>query len=172
MPTPCYISIQGATQGKITQGAFTKESVGNIFVEGHEDQMIVHAVEHLINIPTQPLNGATAGPRIHHPLKITTPLNKAIPLLYNALVTGETLTEVVLTWYRTSFEGKIELFFSTTLTDAVITAIDCKMPHCEPAENRAFTQLIDVSFSYRMITWNHTKCGTSGADDWRSPSAE
>lgn len=30
MPTPCYISITGQTQGNITAGAFTADSVGNI----------------------------------------------------------------------------------------------------------------------------------------------
>ena len=34
MPTPCYISIEGKTQGNITAGAFTSDSVGNIFVQG------------------------------------------------------------------------------------------------------------------------------------------
>ncbi|MBA5205952.1 type VI secretion system tube protein Hcp, partial [Pectobacterium aroidearum] len=41
MPTPCYISIEGKTQGNITAGAFTSDSVGNIYVEGHEDEMLV-----------------------------------------------------------------------------------------------------------------------------------
>ncbi|MFM4858455.1 type VI secretion system tube protein Hcp, partial [Aeromonas hydrophila] len=27
MPTPCYISIEGKTQGNITAGAFTSDSV-------------------------------------------------------------------------------------------------------------------------------------------------
>ncbi|HAT6285588.1 TPA: type VI secretion system tube protein Hcp, partial [Proteus mirabilis] len=27
MPTPCYISIEGKTQGNITAGAFTADSV-------------------------------------------------------------------------------------------------------------------------------------------------
>ena len=34
MPTPCYISITGQTQGNITAGAFTADSVGNIYVQG------------------------------------------------------------------------------------------------------------------------------------------
>ncbi len=38
MPTPCYISIEGQTQGNLTAGAFTAESVGDIFVEGHEER--------------------------------------------------------------------------------------------------------------------------------------
>ncbi|EER3757863.1 TPA: type VI secretion system tube protein Hcp [Escherichia coli] len=40
MPTPCYISITGQTQGNITAGAFTADSVGNIYVQGHEDEML------------------------------------------------------------------------------------------------------------------------------------
>ncbi|WP_269511353.1 type VI secretion system tube protein TssD, partial [Burkholderia sp. IMCC1007] len=48
MPTPAYISIQGKTQGHITQGAFTPDSVGNVYQEGHEDQILVQEIEHLI----------------------------------------------------------------------------------------------------------------------------
>lgn len=36
MPTPCFISVVGKNRGNITAGAFTADSVGNIFVEGHE----------------------------------------------------------------------------------------------------------------------------------------
>ncbi|MDE1333966.1 type VI secretion system tube protein Hcp, partial [Vibrio aestuarianus] len=41
MPTPCYISIDGETQGLITAGALSTDSIGDAFVEGHEDQMLV-----------------------------------------------------------------------------------------------------------------------------------
>ena len=46
MPTPCYISITGQTQGNITAGAFTADSVGNIYVQGHEDEMLVQEFLH------------------------------------------------------------------------------------------------------------------------------
>ncbi|EBF0273820.1 type VI secretion system tube protein Hcp [Salmonella enterica] len=46
MPTPCYISIKGQTQGLITDRAFTAESVGNIYVQGHEDEMLVQEFSH------------------------------------------------------------------------------------------------------------------------------
>ncbi|MBO2581114.1 type VI secretion system tube protein TssD, partial [Shewanella algae] len=52
MPTPCYISIEGQTQGNITAGAFTAESVGDIFVEGHEDEMLVQEFNHVVTVPT------------------------------------------------------------------------------------------------------------------------
>ncbi len=169
MPTPCYISIEGQTQGNITAGAFTADSVGNIFVEGHEDQMLVQEFKHVVTVPTDPQSGQPAGQRVHKPFIITVALNKAVPLLYNALASGEMLPNVELKWYRTSTEGKQEHFFTTTLTDATIVDIDCKMPHCQDPEKANFTQLIDVSLAYRKIDWEHVVAGTSGADDWRAP---
>ena len=65
MPTPAYIKIQGKTQGLITQGAFTADSVGNVFVEGHEDQILVQEIDHLISTPTDPQSGQPSGQRVH-----------------------------------------------------------------------------------------------------------
>mgnify|MGYP001224198113 CR=1 FL=1 len=169
MPTPCYISIEGQTQGNITAGAFTADSVGNIFVEGHEDQMLVQEFKHVVTVPTDPQSGQPAGQRVHKPFIITVALNKAVPLLYNALASGEMLPNVELKWYRTSTEGKQEHYFTTTLTDATIVDINCKMPHCQDPAMENFTQLIDISLAYRKIDWEHTVAGTSGSDDWRKP---
>ncbi|STM25650.1 putative type VI secretion system protein [Escherichia coli] len=52
MPTPCYISITGQTQGNITAGAFTADSVGNIYVQGHEDEMLEQEFLHNVTVPT------------------------------------------------------------------------------------------------------------------------
>ncbi|MBV7298182.1 Hcp family type VI secretion system effector [Enterovibrio paralichthyis] len=169
MPTPCYIAIEGKTQGNITAGAFTADSVGNIYVEGHEDQMLVQAFDHIVTVPTDPQSGQPSGQRVHKPFKFTVALNKAVPLMYNALASGEMLPHVELKWYRTSVEGKQEHFFSTILTDATIIDIDCQMPHCQDLTKKEFTQLVTVSVAYRKIDWEHTVAGTSGADDWRAP---
>ncbi|MCE1897134.1 Hcp family type VI secretion system effector, partial [Enterobacter hormaechei] len=115
----------------ITAGAFTAESVGNIFVQGHEDEMLVQEFDHIVTVPTDPQSGQPSGQRAHKPFRFTVALNKAVPLLYNALASGEMLTTVELKWYRTSIEGKQEHFFSTKLVDATIVDIDCKMPHCQ-----------------------------------------
>lgn len=169
MPTPCYITIEGQTQGNITAGAFTAESVGDIFVEGHEDEMLVQAFKHEVSVPTDPQSGMPSGQRVHKPFKITVALNKAVPLMYNALSSGEKLTNVEMKWYRTSVEGKQEHYFTTALEGATIVNIDCAMPHCQDPANADFTQLVEVSISYRKITWDHVSAGTSGADDWRKP---
>lgn len=54
MPTPAYIKIEGKTQGNITAGAFTSDSVGNVFVEGHEDEILVQEIKHQVTVPTDP----------------------------------------------------------------------------------------------------------------------
>ncbi|WP_328716269.1 Hcp family type VI secretion system effector [Halomonas elongata] len=159
MPTPCYISIEGQTQGNITAGAFTPESVGNIYVEGHEDEMLVQEFKHIVTVPTDPQSGQPSGQRAHKPFIFTVALNKAVPLLYNALASGEMLPT----------EGKQEHFFTTALTDATIVDINLRMPHAQDANSAEFTQLMDVSLAYRKIDWEHTVAGTSGSDDWRAP---
>lgn len=170
MPTPCYISMIGQTQGLITAGAFTADSVGDIFVEGHENEMHVQEVDHVVNVPIDPQSGQPSGQRVHRPFTFTVALNKAVPLLYNALSTGEKLEHVVLKWYRTSIEGKQEQFFITSLEGATIVNIECEMPHCQDPKQANFTQLIKVSLAYRKINWDHVIAGTTGSDDWRQPS--
>jgi len=169
MPTPCYISIEGSTQGPITAGAFTAESVGNIFVEGHEDEVLVQQFDHIVTVPTDPQSGQPSGQRVHKPFKFTSAINKATPLFYNALTSGEMLPKTELRWYRTSVEGKQEHFFTTRLIDGTIIDVDCHMPHCQDPASSDFTQLVTVSIAYRRIEWEHTVAGTAGADDWRAP---
>jgi type VI secretion system secreted protein Hcp len=169
MPTPAYIAIEGSTQGNITQGAFTADSVGNVFVEGHEDQILVQEVKHNVTVPTDPQSGQPSGQRVHKPFIFTCSLNKAVPLMYNALASGEMLPKVEVSWYRTSVDGKQEEFFATTLEDAVIVDMHLDLPHAQNSANSDYTQLLTVSLSYRKITWDHTVAGTSGSDDWRKP---
>ncbi len=170
MPSPCYISIHGMTQGNITAGAFTADSVGNIFVEGHEDEMLVQSVQHGVDVPTDPQSGQPSGQRVHQPLVVTCSLNKATPLIFNSVANGEMLSEVKLKWYRTSVEGKQEHFFTYKLTDAIATNISVFMPHVQNSDTSEYTQLVDITFTYRKIDLGHELSATSGGDDWRVPN--
>ncbi|MFJ4067180.1 Hcp family type VI secretion system effector [Pseudomonas sp. NPDC089996] len=169
MPTPIYISIEGRLQGNITEGAFTPDSVGNIFVEGHEDEILVQEVKHRITVPSDPQSGQPTGRRVHGPFIFTSAINKATPLLNQALTAGEILPTVLVSWYRTSVDGKEELFFMTKLEDAMIVEINCILPHVQNPKNANFTQLVEVAMTYRKITWTHMISGTQGSDDWRNP---
>lgn len=70
-------------------------------------------IEHKVTTPTDPQSGQPSGQRVHKPFIFTCALNKAVPLLYRALATGEMLPEVKTDWYRTSTDGKQEHFFTT-----------------------------------------------------------
>lgn len=168
MPVPSYLSITGATQGPITQGASTAESVGNKYQDNHADEILVEAFEHSLHIPTDPQSGQPSGQRVHNALQITKCFDKTSPLLYQALANGERLTTCEIKWYRTSKEGKQEHYFTTSLEDAVIVDIRSYMPNCQDPKSEAFTHLEDVDFRYRKITWTHEGAGTSGSDDWRN----
>jgi type VI secretion system secreted protein Hcp len=169
MPTPAYLTVEGATQGLITSGAFTEDSVGNIFQEGHEDEVLVEAFQHTVKVPTDVQSGQPTGQRMHMSLIITKVFDKSSPLLYAALTTGERLTKCTIKWYRTSTSGTQEHYFTTELEDAIIVDITARMPNCQDPNLAHFTHLEDVSFTYRKITWTHEKAGTSGSDDWRKP---
>lgn len=169
MPMPCYISIEGETQGLITAGASSAESIGvNQGQAGHEDHMLVHEFDHSVTIPVNKQSNKTTGNAVHKPFTFTVSITKSLPLLYNALTTGETLSNVSLLWFRTSAEGKRENFFTTTLSGAKITGIECLMPYCTDKTSTSITQQVVVSMSYTQITWDHMIAGTSGAYDWAS----
>ena len=169
MPTPAYCSIQGETQGAITDGTFTPESVGNIYQEGHENEFLVEAFDHIVTVPTDPQSGQPTGQRVHKPIILTKIFDKCSPLLYQALTSGEKLPTVEIKWYRTSQEGTQEHYFTTKMEDAIITDITACMPNCQDPGLAHFTHLEKVSFSYRKITWTHAVAGTESFDDWRVP---
>lgn len=169
MPTPAYMTVEGANQGNITEGNFTEESVGNIWQEGHENEVLVEAFQHEVIIPRDPQSGQPTGQRVHQPLVITKIYDRCSPLLYNALTSGERLPTVQIKWYRTSATGTQEHYFTHELEDAIIVDIKAHMPNCQDPGQAHFTHLEDVMFTYRKITWTHEVCGTSGSDDWRAP---
>ncbi|MBV6821719.1 Hcp family type VI secretion system effector [Pseudomonas sp. PD9R] len=169
MATPAYMSVTGEQQGLITAGAFTADSVGNTYQEGHEDQVIVQAFSHELTRPRDLQSGQPTGPRTNKPLMITKVFDKASPLLLNALCSGELITQVEIKWYRTSAQGTQEHYYTIELEDAIIVDIKDYMHNCQDPISAHFTHLEDVHFSYRKITWTHEVSGTSGSDDWRVP---
>lgn len=167
MNNPIFISIKGSTQGLITQGTFTPESIGNSYQKGHEDQALIKGFSHSISIPRDPQSGQPSGQRVHEPIVISKLFDKSSPLLYNALTKGETLTEVELKFYRTSYAGKPEHYFSIVLEDAIIVDIDSYVDNEEGMNKTQVAPMEKVSFAYRKITWRHETASTSGEDDWR-----
>ena len=153
MPTPCYISIEGQTQGLITAGAWycgflsaihsLKVTKTRCWFSSSTTSLLFRLTHNRASLQVSV---------VHKPFKFTVSLNKAVPLLYNALASGEKMTTVELKWYRTSIEGKQENFFTTKLENASIVDIQCEMPHCQDPAKSDFTQNLDGLY---VLPQNH-----------------
>lgn len=172
MAIPAYMSIEGESQGNITEGCNTGDSIGNIYQEEHEDEFLVLAMDHTILIPTDKQSGQPTGYREHKPLIVTKYLDKASPLLFQALVSGERLPTCEINFFRTSQEGQEEHYFTIELEDAVIVAMETILPDSLAEDKQHLGHMEQVSLTYRAITWTHEIAGTEGADDWRTKAAE
>ncbi len=164
---PTYVSINGGTQGNITSGANSAESMGNQWQSGHTDESRVFKFEEGATVPTDPASGQPTGSRVYKPSVVTKAIDKASPLLRQAMADGE-LLKIEIKEYRVSTAGQLEHYFTTTYTDAVITGID----KCTPEEGMGEEVLQPreaISFTARKIDWTHAKAGTSASDDWRAP---
>src|SRR5258706_14573710 len=89
MPMPCYLTLTGEKAGPI-EGLNT--------ITGHEKEIPIRAVEHIIEIPRNPQTGSPTGQRIHLPMTLTKEIDKPSPLLHQALTLSEHMTHVTLAY--------------------------------------------------------------------------
>lgn len=98
-----------------------------------------------------------------NPVEIRKPIDKATPLLAQALGDNEKLTCEFL-FYRTSQAGGNELYFKMVLRDAIINDIQFFYPNSlthnetQPQES--------ISFKFASIEWEHVVARTSSFLLW------
>jgi len=160
MPMPCHLEVEGENQGPIQ---------GSCEMEGREDTILVYAMNHDIHIPRDPQTGLASGKRIHGPLTIVKEYDKATPKLYQALCTGEHMTNVTIKWYRIDPAGSEEHYFTHTLEDAIVVEMKPYMPMAFLSENEPYRHMEEVCFTYRKIKWTWEPDGIEAEDDWTVP---
>ena len=151
-----YMSVEGTNQGLISSNA----SPGN---EGHEDEITVFGFGHSVTIPTDPQTGQPTGQRTHRPLRIFKTFDNSSPRLYQALVTGERLTEVVIRFWRQNPSGAMEHYYTIALEDVNISDITA----AAGADGSGTREV--VSYVYRRIIWTMEISGITDGDDWSIP---
>jgi type VI secretion system secreted protein Hcp len=158
MAQPFYMSIKGTKQGNITERAGEQE--------GHENEILCQAFEHVVNVPTDVSTGLAAGKRIHGPMTITKNVDRSSPQLYNALVNNEILTEVVIKHYKTDPTGTLLNHFTVKLENATVKAIRASAPNYLDSSKEQFTYTEEVSFTYQKISWLWVDGGVESYDEW------
>jgi type VI secretion system secreted protein Hcp len=166
MPVPAYLTINGAKQGFISEGAYTADSVGNGWQEGHENEILIQAFDMGVMQPRDPNHGQPVGRRRHQPASFTKIMDKASPLLWKALCAGEVL-QLEMKFYRTSIEGEQEHYFTVQWTDAILVDGKGYIPNCLDARNDNYAHMEDWQFVYRKVVWTHERASTVQSDDWR-----
>ncbi|MCP3922506.1 MAG: Hcp family type VI secretion system effector [Desulfobacterales bacterium] len=160
MPMPAHLEITGNNQGAIE---------GSCEMEGRENTILVHSMDHNIHIPRDPQSGLATGKRVHGPLTILKETDKSTPKLYQALVTGENLSNVLIKWYRIDPTGAEEHYFTHEIEDAIIVEVKPFMPTSFLKENEPYRHMEKISFSYKKITWTWEVDGIASEDSWITP---
>lgn len=160
MPMPSYLQLTGKKQGKIE---------GSCQVKGKEKTIEVWAMNHTVEIPRDIPTGLPTGQRRHMPLTLVKNIDKSSPKLYQALTSGEQLSEVILDFYRITPEGTEEKYFTIKLGNAIIVTMESYYPETFLEENKPYRHMEKVSFSYEKIIWTWQPDGIEAEDDWRAP---
>ena len=154
-----YMTIEGEISGKIP---------GDVTQKGREDTHLLYSFGHNIAVPFDPQGGT--GKPLHKPLQVLKRFNRGSPSLYQALLRGEHIKELVIKFYRIDPTGKEEHYFTMTLEDGPIVKIAPSVPNVLVPENEKFVEMEIVSFTYRRMTWEDVASGNTYTYDWLEPN--
>jgi type VI secretion system secreted protein Hcp len=160
MALPYYMTMEGEQQGNIE---------GWCAATGHSAEMQCHALDQRIHIPFDDKTGQPTGLRMHGPLKVTKSYDKASPLIYKALVTGERMKEVNLKFYRISKIGEEEHYFTIKLTSATLVEVRPMMHNHFDPDLAKYDHQEEISFTYGQIEWRWEPDGISAMDEAVTP---
>ncbi|HKS11654.1 MAG TPA: Hcp family type VI secretion system effector [Pseudomonas sp.] len=152
-----YMTITGKKQGLISAGCSTQDSIGNRCQRAHADEIQVLSFTHNL------LNNDNTQRASHEPVLITKHLDKATPLLAQALDTREEV-QCNIKFYRTNMAGTREKYFTVSLTGGLISQQHLDMPHSVLLADQDAQE--HLAIRYREISWHHHAAGTSGYATW------
>lgn len=160
-----YLTLRGAKAGEIK---------GSVIQKGREGSISVQYLQSKIVTPRDAASGLPTGKRQHEPLVFRKTIDKSTPLLLNALVTNENITEAHFKFYRPSTSGTTlgtEVnYFNIDLLNANVASHNLYHPDTyDSGASSATAELEELSFTYQKITWTWTDGGITAQDDWESP---
>ena len=130
---------------------------------------MVIGVNHDITSPRDQASGLPTGKRQHKPLIITKEVDKSTPLLMNALVNNEQITEWKLEFWTPDPGGVEKQHYTIELTNAQIAEIRLEMLNNKYPENMPHKEREYIAFTYQKITWTWMDGGITATDDWEAP---
>ena len=165
MALQAYLNLKGQKQGDMK---------GSVTQKGREGKIAIIAVSHEIISPRDPASGLPTGKRMHKPFVVTKELDKSSPLLYNALVNNENVSEWELQFWTPQIKatqgvGTEVNHYTVRLYNANIASINFRMANNKHPELMKFAEYEEVAFTYQKIEWTWNEGGITAQDDWESP---
>jgi len=154
-----YMWATGETQGQIQ---------GSVDQAGRENSMEIVEYAHSVAQAIDSASGLPSGKRQHRPIRVTKPVDKASPLLANALINNEKLTSVRIDFWRPSRTGSEEQFYTVELVNARITSIS--QHHGSTPELQQTPTQETVTLVYEKIIWTWQDGGITAEDNWVTPT--
>ena len=150
MANNIYLRISGKSQGNISAGCSSYDSIGNKYQSAHTDEILVVSVSFDIS-RMQNLS--------HAPISITKHVDKSTPLLLTAITNNDVLS-CEIDYYRTSNSGTQEKYMTIMLTNASI--VNYSQIHANTLTQSDALPSEVITLRYESITCNHIMAGTSG----------
>jgi type VI secretion system Hcp family effector len=141
-----YLTLNGQKQGQIK---------GSVTQKGKEGSIVVYQLHHEITAPHGSASGMVTGKRLHKPLVITKEIDMASVKLLNAMVTNETIKQVIINFWQASGGGQEINFYRITLTNAAIVNISQDFPDTLNSVQNKFSFLERVELIYQKIEWRY-----------------
>ena len=164
MALMAYMKVKAQKQGNI-QGSVTQK--------GREGSIAVIAFQHSIVSPRDVSSGLPTGKRIHRPLSITKPTDKATTHLFAALTTNENLPDVTIDFWQPQIKaaagvGAEVQFYTVKLTNASISSITQVLPNVDDPAQQKMPLHETVELTYQKIEWIWKDGNATASDDWEA----
>jgi type VI secretion system secreted protein Hcp len=165
MALNAYLKLKGQKQGEIK---------GSVTQKGRENKIMIIATGHEIVSPRDAASGLPTGKRMHKPFVITKEIDKSSPLLYNALVNNENISEWELQYWTPQVKaqqgvGTEVQHYTVRLVNANIASINFRMANNKHPDLMKFAEYEEVAFTYQKIIWTWNEGGITAEDDWETP---
>ncbi|MCA1692827.1 MAG: type VI secretion system tube protein Hcp [Actinobacteria bacterium] len=157
MALNAYLTLKGQRQGVIK---------GSVTQKGREGTILVRGASHEIVSPRDPASGQATGKRVHKPFVITKEVDRATPLLYQALVTNEVFLEWTLRLTRATLQSTEQQHYTVKLLNASIASISFRLPDNQVPDLARVVEYEEISFVYPKIEWTWSDGGITAIDDW------
>jgi type VI secretion system secreted protein Hcp len=155
MANSFFLSVKGQKQGD-----FKGETGKNLTL------IPILGFSYEVTVPRDPASGLPTGRRQHKPITVFKEWGVVSVQLFEALVTNETLTTVVIEEMRTDKSGKESVYMQIRLTNAIISQLEIDPQRQDDPPLWTNTEIERISFVFQKIEIENRVSKTTVQDDW------